>query len=77
MKTRLNKDLAHLTYSRITRDSVEEKIWVLQELRPLMLRCLEFVNFLIGSEFMAAVADDLQGRCQALAQRLVEMTAEI
>lgn len=76
-KTRLHKDLAHLTYSRIARDSIEQKNWDLQEFRPLLLRCLEFANFLNKSEIIRAVSDDLQCRCQALERGLVQMTAEI
>lgn len=46
-RTRLNKDLAHLSYSRNKRQLPGDKSWPRQEvIRPLIERCIEFIDSL-------------------------------
>ncbi|MDZ4405708.1 hypothetical protein [Prosthecobacter sp.] len=47
-RKRFNKDMMHLTYSRL-RHTSETKPWPLQDImQPLLLRSLEFIEFVIS-----------------------------
>ncbi len=74
-RRRLNKDLAHLSYSRNERRLPDEKRWPRQEVvQPLIERCIEFIDFLVDDELRespdAALADWRQ-----LRDNLVKMRA--
>lgn len=58
-RTRFNKDMMHLTYSRL-RHTPATKPWPLQDiLQPLLLRSFEFIDFVIANPPAHASPEEL------------------
>ena len=72
-RSRLNKDLAHLSYSRNERRVPDEKEWPRQEVvRPLIERCIEFIDFL-GEERLRESQGASLSEWQQLRDNLTKM----
>ena len=56
-RERLNKDLAHLTYSRGERE-LEEKYWPINQIvPPILIRSREFIKHLLSDYLLANSAE--------------------
>lgn len=76
---RSNKDIAHLTYSRIERYP-EQSTWRIDDLQPLLAVCEEFVIHLLRTGMIAAYGHDtvpwlaLEANLKSLSRQLVTAT---
>jgi hypothetical protein len=71
LRERINKDLAHLTYSRL-RHTAETAPWKLWLLNPLRARAIEFLEHLVGQTRLH-LPDEVQKDCRELHGMLTTM----
>jgi hypothetical protein len=69
-RRRLNKDLSHLTYSRLSRNTLEDKFWDYNQLvYPILDRSKEFFEYLLAGNLPANNEQTIQA-CKSILEKI-------